>query len=166
MATILSVRTSDSSTVKLIGIAGVVVDGHGVASGKSTRSPFPKGTIEMQIPVFQRLGLDLSWAYPATLNISVAPKQLRITRPWRVFFDVQWFEDWPPESFSFSTCAVEYGDTRHRAVIYYPHEETRTDHFQEPSIVEVLASHIPDIKTGSKVTLWVDPTQVTVESVT
>ena len=61
---------------------------------------------------------------------------------------------------------MEYGDARHRAVIYYPHEETRTDHFQEPSIVEVLASHIPDIKTGSKVTLWVDPTQVTVESVT
>ncbi|MCH7684320.1 MAG: hypothetical protein IIB35_11510, partial [Gemmatimonadetes bacterium] len=67
MATILSVRTSDSSTVKLVGIAGVVADGYGVASGKSTRSPFPKGTIEMQIPVFQRLGLDLSWAYPATL---------------------------------------------------------------------------------------------------
>ncbi|MCZ6737957.1 MAG: hypothetical protein O7B77_08265 [Actinobacteria bacterium] len=156
-------RTSDSSTVRLVGIAGVVADGHGVASGKSAGSPFPKGTIEMQIPVFQRLGLDLSWAYPATLNISVAPKRIRITRPWHVFSDVRWFEDWPPESFSFSTCAVEYGDTRHRAVIYYPHEETRTDHFQEPSIVEVLASHISDIKTGSEVTLWVDPTQVTVE---
>ncbi len=43
--------------------AAVLVQGHGVASGKAV-SPYPKGTIEMQLPFFAALGLDLSSYWP------------------------------------------------------------------------------------------------------
>ncbi len=156
---------SDSPTESLLGLPGVVVTGYGVASGRNPDSPFPKGSIELQIPVFKSLGLDLDWVYPGTLNVSVAPKRLRIVRPWRFYADVEWTTNWHPEHFSFSPCVVDHQDVSYRGVIYYPHVETRTDHFQEPSVVEVLAGHIPGIEVGSKVVLWVDTTQVTVERV-
>ncbi len=42
------------------GVEGIIERGHQVASGMASDSPYPKGTIEMQTPFFQNLGLDLS----------------------------------------------------------------------------------------------------------
>lgn len=154
---------STDTTENLTRLPGVVVAGYGVASGQNPKSPFPKGTIELQIPVFQRLGLDLSWVYPGTLNVSIKPKRLSIVRPWRCYTDVQWTPEWNREHFSFSPCVVDYLEVLHRGLIYYPHVETRTDHFQDPSVVEVLAGFIPDLEPGSELAIWVDPTQVTVD---
>ena len=92
---------STDTTENLTRLPGVVVAGYGVASGQNPKSPFPKGTIELQIPVFQRLGLDLSWVYPGTVNVSIKPKRLRIVRPWRCYTDVQWTPDWNREHFFF-----------------------------------------------------------------
>ena len=46
-------------------IRTTLVSGHGVASGGSTTSPYPEGTIAMQQPLFAQLGLDLSDCWPA-----------------------------------------------------------------------------------------------------
>ena len=40
------------------GAKGVVVAGHGVASGRASDSPFAAGTIELQAPHFRARGLD------------------------------------------------------------------------------------------------------------
>ena len=146
-----------------LSVQGIIVSGYGVASGRNPESPFPKGSIELQIPVFQRLGLDLTWVYPGTINVSVSPKRIRIVNAWRTLRDVEWTSNWPPEHFSFSPCEIEHQDTRHRAMIYYPHVETRTDHFQDPHVVEILAERIEHIGPGSDVTLWVNADQVGVE---
>ena len=53
----------------------VLLEGHGVASGQALNagqlktSPYPKGTIAMQAPLFAALGLDLSPFWPGTLNL-------------------------------------------------------------------------------------------------
>ena len=52
---------------------GVVVAGHGVASGRAADSPFAAGTIELQAPHFAALGLDLSPFVMATVNLDLAP---------------------------------------------------------------------------------------------
>ena len=40
-------------------VTGKVVLGHGVASGRAANSPYPRGSLEMQIPCFLDRGLDL-----------------------------------------------------------------------------------------------------------
>ncbi len=52
--------------------AGVVVSGHGAASGRGSRR-YPDGTLALQIPIFAELGLDLSDAFPGTINVDTSP---------------------------------------------------------------------------------------------
>ena len=46
-----------------ITLTGIVKPGHQVASGNAQNSPYERGTLEMQLPFFQKLGLDLSGFY-------------------------------------------------------------------------------------------------------
>jgi hypothetical protein len=57
----------------LNGIAGRVVHGHGVASGRSASSPYPRGTIALQAPHFLERGVDLSPFFAGTLNVDITP---------------------------------------------------------------------------------------------
>mgnify|MGYP004244953261 CR=1 FL=1 len=82
-------------------IPAVLVRGHGVASGRSTTSPYPGGTIALQLPFFADLGLDLLHCWPGTLNLSVAPLELRLRDPDHRFPLVHWTDHHPPETFSF-----------------------------------------------------------------
>jgi hypothetical protein len=54
-----------------VSVSGEVVPGYGVASGRSIASPYPAGTIEMQMPFFQTLGLDLRGCFAGTINLSI-----------------------------------------------------------------------------------------------
>ena len=38
-------------------VKGIIRPGHQVASGQSSQSPYPQGTIALQTPFFQSLGL-------------------------------------------------------------------------------------------------------------
>ena len=69
-------------------IKGTVIPGHGVASGHASDSPYPAGTIALQRPFFQQLGLDLSDCFDGTLNVSVAPMELVLRDPDHTFVDV------------------------------------------------------------------------------
>ena len=127
-----------------------LVGGHGVASGRSPDTPYPAGTIAMQRPVFKQLGLDLSVCWPGTLNLSVAPLELRLHNPDHCFPLVEWTDRHPPETFSFWTVQIE---TPWNGVvqgwIYQPHPETKAQHHQPASMVEVLAPHLDGLETGS-----------------
>ncbi|MGR3274950.1 hypothetical protein ACSYAD_07525 [Acaryochloris marina NIES-2412] len=141
-------------------VSGNLQSGYGVASGRAVDSPYPEGTIALQMPHFKKLGLDLSPYYPGTLNISVAPAQVRIIQPQWTFPLVHWYPASCPETFSFSPCQVMYGDHLASGLIYYPHPETKPDHFQDPSIIEVLAPFVPRMETGITVNLGVLSQQV------
>lgn len=62
-------------------IQGTVIQGYGVASGKARDSRFPDGTIAMQKPFFQKLGLDLTGFYLGTINLSISPLEYPVATP-------------------------------------------------------------------------------------
>lgn len=143
-------------------IKGIVQPGYRVASGMTDHSPYPKGTIELQTPIFQKLGLDLTPFFPGTLNVSISPNTFRMRSPEYAFRTVHWMEGFPPEDFSFSPCRVIYKQKHHDGLIYYPHPESKIGHFQDPSVMEVIASLIPNLGYGDAIELEVNLSQVVI----
>ena len=141
-----------------LAVEGVVLRGHKVASRKSEH--YPRGTIEMQLPFFKALGLDLTPFFRGTLNISISPHTFTIKDPQYTFRKVNWTSRHPPEDFSFSRCRVVYAGVKYEGWIYYPHPETKKRHFQDPSIVEVIAPLIPDLGYGDRVQIDVNSVEV------
>ena len=137
---------------KYISVSGTVVSGHRVASGRSTNSPYPRGTIEMQTPHFQSLGVDLSPFYSGTLNVSIAPHRFELV-PTRTLERVKWSPHHAAESFSFAPISLYWRHQSFDGLIYYPRLETKIDHFQDPSVLELLMPPVADITYGSTVML-------------
>ena len=50
---------------------GIIAEGHGVASGKTGDIRFPFGTLAMQIPIFEKRGMDFKQFFKGTINISL-----------------------------------------------------------------------------------------------
>lgn len=127
---------------------GVVVAGHGVASGRAGDSPFAGGTIALQAPHFAARGLDLSPLVPATVNLDIAPHRLVLAQPRWTFVDVAWTEVHGPETFSFVECTVERAGTSHAGLVYLPHPETKPMHHQPSTVIELLLPRLPDLPVG------------------
>lgn len=144
-------------------LRGQVVPGHGVAGGSSRASPYPAGTIAMQIPFFAALGLDLSPFHPGTLNVSTRPYFIRIVNPAFHFADVRWTELHGPESFDFIHVGLRLGRRKVEAWGYRPTAETKAGHPQPSEVLEVIAPFLPDIRHHSEVLLELDPQEVVVE---
>jgi len=145
-------------------LPGIIKPGHQVASGKAIDSPYDRGTIEMQLPFFKNLGLDLTNFFLGTLNISVAPYKFKIIQPQYTFKDVQWHRDYPAETFSFSPCKVVFENISYAGFIYYPHPETKIGHFQDTSILEAIAMLIPNINYGDQVQLEINSSEIMIIS--
>ncbi|WP_036478179.1 hypothetical protein [Myxosarcina sp. GI1] len=143
-------------------ITGVVKSGHRVASGSGEDSPYDRGTLEMQLPFFKQLGLDLSPYFSGTLNISIAPHTFEIERPKYTFKNVKWHPNYPAETFSFSPCQIIFNDISYSGLIYYPHPETKIGHFQDDSVLEVIALPIANIAYGDRVLIAVNPQEIAI----
>ena len=143
-------------------VQGQLQTGYGVASGRAMNSPYPAGAIALQTPHFQQLGLDLTPYYPGTLNISIAPAQFQLIQPQWTFPLVHWFPGSCPETFSFSPCQVIYLGQAVSGLIYYPHPETKPDHFQDLSTLEVLAPFIDQVNPNSIIHLGVLSSQLAI----
>ena len=130
-------------------IQGEIQQGHGVASGKNAQSPYPNGTIAMQAPFFKDLGLDLFNFWPGTLNISFKPLEVVLSNPDFTVENMSWTNLHPPETFSFwkvKLCRLD--DCVVKGLIYYPHPETKSRHWQAASTLEVLAPWIENLDYG------------------
>jgi hypothetical protein len=143
-------------------IQGIVAKGHRVASGLATDSPYDRGTIEMQIPYFQKLGLDLSAYYPGTLNLNISPLTAELKQPEYTFRQVKWHPDYPAEDFSFSTCVARWKEVDYPGWIYYTHPATKIGHFHDRSTLEVIAPPIPRIHYGDRVQLQINPMAISI----
>ncbi len=144
-------------------VEGILQKGHRVASGLATDSPYEAGTIKLQTPHFKRLGLDLTPYFAGTLNLSIAPKTFTILQPSHTFPNLKWHPNFDPETFSFCPCRIIAGDRPYDGLIYYPHPETKINHFQNPHIVELIAPPISDIEYGDRLILQVRPHEVAIE---
>ena len=135
-------------------LTGRLCAGHGVASGKSNESPYPDGTIRMQIPVFKALGLDLSGCFLGTLNLDFAPLEVSLANPDHQFEKVHWTELHPPETFSFWRVEVKASETDVvNGWVYYPNPETKERHWQPATTLELLAPRLSGVEPGSIVHL-------------
>jgi hypothetical protein len=47
-------------------------------------------------------------------------------------------------------------------LIYYPHPETKPEHFQSPDLVEIIAFPLEDLNDGDKLMMEVDTEQITI----
>ena len=148
---------------KSMTVSGTIQPGHQVASGMAQDSPYASGTIEMQLPHFQKLGLDLSPYFLGTLNISIAPHKFKVKNPKYTFPLVKWHPDYPAETFSFSPCQIIFEEIEYQALIYYPHPETKIGHFQADSIIEVIALPISKIQYGNTVQLKINSSEIAID---
>ena len=140
-------------------IPGVVVRGHGVASGRAGDPRFPDGTIAMQVPFFRALGLDLAGFHPGTMNVDCAPRSFRPGPGARTFERVKWHPEMPAETFSFARATLVRDGARVPAWIYWPHPETKPEHFQPGGVAEVIAPLVPGLAYGDRVALETTPDQ-------
>src|SRR5574341_1170673 len=141
-------------------VPGIIVQGYRVASGPS--KDYPYGALDRQRPIFKSHGLDLSGYFNGTLNIDIRPHTYKLIKPEFTFRNVEWTDLHPPEHFSFSRCKVIRKDVEYDGWVYYPHPETKVRHFQDPSLLEVIARRIPELKYGDPVQVLVDQEEIEV----
>lgn len=127
-------------------LTGILVRGHQVASGPS--AAYPYSSLEKQKPFFKALGLDLSPYFNGTLNISISPYIFQMTKPEFTFPLVEWTGLHPPETFSFSRCKVIFKSIKYPGWVYYPHPETKKNHFQDRSLLEVISHEVAGVRYG------------------
>ena len=141
-------------------LTGILMQGHQVASRPS--KAYPYSSLEKQKPYFKELGLDLSPYFNGTLNISIAPLEFEMTKPEFTFPLVEWTDLHPPETFSFSRCKVIFEGKEYEGWVYYPHPETKKSHFQNPSLIEVIAHELHGIKYGDEINVIVNTAEITI----
>ena len=142
-------------------VAGVIVQGYGVASGKGGDLRFPEGTLSLQWPIFNAHGLNLDAFFMGTINVSIKPYAFSSLEPLRMFPNIKWCDEFPAEDFSFFDARLCVRGNWHTGLIYYPHPDTKPDHQQDRSTVEVLMPWIDDLSYGQEVRLAGDADQST-----
>ncbi len=147
-------------------VNGIVKQGHGVASGRSGDPRFPNGTIAMQKPFFKERGLDLDRYFPGTINVSIDPYKYAIVRAKYTFRDVKWASAAPSEDFSFFDCRLLLNNgTKLAGLIYYPHPDTKPEHFQDPDILEIMTELIQGLEYGDKLIVEMDELQIDISCI-
>ncbi len=145
-------------------IAARVVAGHQVASGQNGNPRFPGGTLHMQQPYFRALGLELEIYHPGTLNVSIAPNHYRVLRPRHTFKAVKWHPSEPAEDFSFFDVRLVSADgVPVSGLVYYPHPETKPEHFQQPDVLELLLPFVAGLAYGAEPILEIPAEQMLIE---
>lgn len=141
-----------------------IVPGHQVASGRNENPRFPGGTLQMQAPHFRALGLDLAAFHGGTLNVSISPLRYRVAQPRLTFRSVKWHPTEPAEDFSFfDVRLLRDGQSPVAGLIYYPHPETKPEHFQKPDVLELLLPYVQGLSYDSEVQLELPAEQMIIE---
>ncbi len=141
-------------------IQATIIPGYGAASGKNKDNRYPGGTIALQAPYFTVLGLDLSPYYLGTLNIDISPHSFEIKTPKHFFKQVAWSEFISPENFYFFDVSLEYKSGTYEGLIYMPDPETKEEHEQKPTTLELILPKIADLQYGDRVSVTIDPVQL------
>ena len=139
-------------------VHGTLAQGYRVASGPSV--DYPYGSLARQRPIFKARGLDLNAYFNGTLNVDIRPVTFAMIKPEFTFEHVEWTDLHPPETFSFSRCKVIFKEIEYEGRVYYPHPETKLRHFQNPSLLEVIAQPIPEIKYGDALDVLVNDDEI------
>ncbi|WP_419826231.1 hypothetical protein [Sphingomonas sp.] len=145
--------------------SGIVVTGHGVASGRAADPRFPAGTIALQAPLFRARGVDLAALIGAepvmgTINVDLAPAVPRVLAPEIELRDVVWSPVMPAENFWLFRATVDVPGSLHHALIYMPDPATKPEHHQPGSVIEIIAAHTGGLSGGQKLRISADPSYI------
>jgi hypothetical protein len=138
-----------------------VVRGHQVASGRGGDARFPGGTLGMQTPHFAERGLDLSVFFKGTINVSISPLKYHVLKAKHTFPGVKWHPVAPEETFSFfDVRLIQDGKQPLAGLIYYPHPETKPEHFQQPDVLELLFPYVEGLALATTLRIAVASDQM------
>ena len=144
-----------------------IVQGHQVASGLNKAPRFPGDTLRMQSPHFLARGLDLSIFHLGTVNVSIAPCRYRVAKACHTFRAVKWHPTEPAEDFSFFDFRLLRPEGQAiMGCIYYPHPETKPEHFQPPDMLELLLPFVEGLSDGMELRLEIPTAQMVIENPT
>ena len=144
-------------------VSARVVPGHRVASGLNQNPRFPGGTLRMQTPHFLERGFDLGAFHTGTLNVSIAPRAYRVVQARLTFRNVQWHPTEPAEDFSFFDVRLARPNAPALAgFIYYPHPDTKPEHFQQPDVLELLLPFVEGLSYGAVLNLEIPADQLVI----
>jgi hypothetical protein len=117
----------------------------------------------MQEPYFKAMGLDLGAYHPGTLNVSIAPAVYHVRSPRLTFRQVKWHPTEPAEDFSFfDVRLVRPGSDAVSGLIYFPHPDTKPEHFQQPDVLELLMPFVESVGYGAELVLEIPEDQMVV----
>lgn len=119
----------------------------------------------MQVPHFLARGVDLGSFFLGTINVSIAPSRYRVVAPPLTLRDVKWHPTEPAEDFSFFDFKLRRpGLDPIAGMIYFPHPDTKPEHFQSPDVLELLLPRIDGLDYGSELRLEIPASQLAIES--
>ena len=146
-----------------------VIRGYRLSSGNSPADTrFPGGTLHLQLPCFAAAGFDVERYFEGdfvrgTLNLSVAPAAVRLMKPEIFLADIKWSPVFPAENFYLSEAQILHQDITYRALLYIPDPATKIDHFQAPSVIEVIARPVAGLRYDEETTLIYNPEAIAIE---
>ncbi|RAJ15407.1 hypothetical protein [Arenibacter echinorum] len=141
-------------------VKAIVKQGHGVASGKAKDPRYPNGTLKAQYQHFSQKGLDLSPYFLGTINLDIAPYFFKILKPKYFLENINWSTHIPPENFYFFDVSLHINKNSYNGLIYMPDPATKAEHFQNPTILEVILPKIEELNYGDTVIIEVDDKQI------
>ncbi len=142
-------------------ITGIVIPGHGVASGIGEDLRYPEGTLILQIPYFAKQGLDLTPYFRGTINLDIGPFSYTIGKPKYFFKAIDWSEYIPPENFYFFEVSAIHNSKSYQGYVYMPDPATKRDHIQDENTLELILPKIGGLQEGDQVFLEVPEGQLT-----
>lgn len=141
-------------------VRGEIKSGHGVASGKRKDKRYPEGTLKQQFNHFLARGLDLSNYFMGTINLDISPNSYKIKEPKHFFKNIDWSDHIPPENFYFFDVSLFFEDKAYDGLIYMPDPETKNDHVQKPTILELILPKINGLAYGHFVDIAIKKAQL------
>lgn len=139
-------------------VQGVVIRGARRASNIDGDSPYGRGTLEFQFPIFRERGLDLSSCFVGTLNVSIAPKTWAMVPNEMTFREVKWYPG-KREDFFFSKSVLVFRGKRYPACVYCA-SPGKPHYLRGPSLLEIITEKITEIKYGDTVMLEINPEDI------
>ncbi len=129
---------------------GIVVRGHGVASGIGINQD--EGSIKKQKRFFDKI-IDWEHFWPGTINVSISPNRYLWKNNKATYEGINWHVDQPKEDFGISKCKITVKGESHDAWAYCPLPKTKTQNLHDPTMIEIIAPKIEGLEYGDKVSV-------------
>lgn len=86
----------------------------------------------------------------------IAPNNYKTGKAKHFFEGIAWSDHIPPEKFYFFEATLIHNNKRYDGLVYMPDPETKVDHEQLATVLELILPPIEDITTDDLITLEIN----------